>query len=429
MTKIKNNKLLSLIIAFVVLFSFFSVFGNATVNAASSLGSVIDGGKVISAGNYLLSPNGNCKAVMQGDGNFVIYKGGKAIWCSATITSAYSSYFAVIQTDGNFVIYGQNGSSNTPIWATDTNYGAVSGYKYQLRLNDSGRLDVINTKNSNQLIWNNTSQISYHNNLNVGEKMLSPNGKYTAEFQTDGNFVLFDISTSTKIPLWNSRTFVSDSPLRATKGSIVKMQEDGNLVIYDSANKAIWYSKTAVGAQSGFVYKLMLTNSGKLQIVKCNLSKAGLLNTLWTSDKLYDWPVPGYTNITSPFGSRNGTMHNGIDISSSGISGKPIIAAKAGKVIEVCTSCTHNYGKNYSCGCGGGYGNYVVIEHYDGTKTRYAHCSTINVSLNQRVYNGKKIATVGSTGHSTGAHLHFEVYSNSTTRIDPLSVSYTVNSK
>ena len=193
-----------------------------------------------------------------------------------------------------------------------------------------------------------------------------------------------------KIPLWNSRTFVSDSPLRATKGSIVKMQEDGNLVIYDSANKAIWYSKTAVGAQSGFVYKLMLTNSGKLQIVKCNLSKAGLLNTLWTSDKLYDWPVPGYTNITSPFGSRNGTMHNGIDISSSGISGKPIIAAKAGKVIEVCTSCTHNYGKNYSCGCGGGYGNYVVIEHYDGTKTRYAHCSTINVSLNQRVYNGKK---------------------------------------
>ena len=74
MTKIKNNKLLSLIIAFVVSFSFFSVFENVTVNAASSLGSVIDGGKVISAGNYLLSPNGNCKAVMQGDGNFVIYK-------------------------------------------------------------------------------------------------------------------------------------------------------------------------------------------------------------------------------------------------------------------------------------------------------------------------------------------------------------------
>ena len=72
---------------------------------------------------------------------------------------------------------------------------------------------------------------------------------------------------------------------------------------------------------------------------------------------------------------------------------------------------------------------HVVIQHDDGTKTRYAHCSTINVSVNQYVYNGQKIATVGSTGHSTGAHLHFEVYSNSTTRIDPLSVSYTVNSK
>ena len=428
MTKIKNNKLLSLIIAFVVTFSFFSVFENVTVNAASSLGSVIDGGKVISAGNYLLSPNGNCKAVMQGDGNFVIYKSGKAIWCSATNTSAFSSYFATMQTDGNFVIYGQNGSSKTAVWASQTCKGAVSGYKYQLRLNDSGRLDIINTKNSSALIWNNTSQISYHNNLNAGDTMLSPNGKYKAQMQSDGNFVIYDISTSVK-PIWNSSTFVSDSPLRATKGVTVKMQQDGNLVIYDSANKAIWYSKTAVGAQSGYVYKLILTDNGKLEIRKCNQNKYGFLNTLWTNDKLYDWPVPGYTNITSSYGLRNGTMHNGIDISSSGISGKPIIAVKAGKVIEVCTSCTHNYGKNYSCGCGGGYGNYVVIQHDDGTKTRYAHCSTINVSVNQYVYNGQKIATVGSTGHSTGAHLHFEVYSNSTTRIDPLSVSYTVNSK
>ena len=93
------------------------------------------------------------------------------------------------------------------------------------------------------------------------------------------------------------------------------------------------------------MYKLILTDNGKLEIRKCNQNKYGFLNTLWTNDKLYDWPVPGYTNITSSYGLRNGTMHNGIDISSSGISGKPIIAVKAGKVIEVCTSCTHNYGK------------------------------------------------------------------------------------
>lgn len=429
MTEIKNKKLLSLIIAFVVLFSFFSVFEKVTVNAASSLGNIINSGTVISSGNYLLSPNGNYKAVMQTDGNFVIYKSGKAIWCSATNTSAFSSYSATMQADGNFVIYGQNGTSKTAVWASGTNYGAVSGHKYQLRLNDSGRLDVINTSNPNVLIWNNTSQINYHKNLNVGETMLSPNGKYKAKMQTDGNFVVYDISASTEKAIWNSRTHVSGKTINTTKGSTVKMQQDGNLVIYDSANKAIWYSKTAVGAQSGYVYKLILTNQGKLEIRKCNKNKYGFLNTLWTSDKLYDWPVPGYTNITSSYGSRNGTMHNGIDISSSGISGKPIVAAKAGKVIEVCTSCTHNYGKNYSCGCGGGYGNYVVIQHYDGTKTRYAHCSKVNVSVNQSVYNGQNIATVGSTGHSTGAHLHFEVYSNSTTRINPLSVSYTVNSK
>lgn len=429
MTKVKNNKLISLIIAFVVSFSVFSVFENATVNAASSLGSVIDGGTVISAGNYLLSPNGVYKAVMQTDGNFVIYKNGNLIWCTATHTSAFPSYYAAMQTDGNFVIYGQNGTSKTAVWASQTCKGAVSGYKYQLRLNNSGRLDIINTKNSSALIWNNTSQINYIRNLYVGDTMLSPNGKYKAQLQTDGNFVIYDISTSSANPIWNSRTFISDSPLRATKGTSVKMQQDGHLVIYDSSNKAIWYSKTAVGAQSGYVYKLILTDNGTLEIRKCNKNKFGFLDTLWTSNKLYDWPVPGYTNITSYYGNRNGTMHNGIDISSSGISGKPIIAAKAGKVIEVCTSCTHNYGKNYSCGCGGGYGNYVVIEHYDKTRTRYAHCSTVNVSLNQYVYNGQKVATVGSTGHSTGAHLHFEVYLNATTRTDPMAQSYTVNSK
>ncbi len=66
------------------------------------------------------------------------------------------------------------------------------------------------------------------------------------------------------------------------------------------------------------MYKLILTDNGKLEVRKCNQNKYGFLNTLWTNDKLYDWPVPGYTNITSSYGLRNGTMHNGIDISSFG---------------------------------------------------------------------------------------------------------------
>ena len=78
-----------------------------------------------------------------------------------------------------------------------------------------------------------------------------------------------------------------------------------------------------------------------------------------TDGAQFAWPVPGHTNITSYFGSRWGTTHKGIDISDGNISGVPIVASRAGTVTRADNSCTHNYPKNSSCGCGGGYGNRV----------------------------------------------------------------------
>ncbi len=121
------------------------------------------------------------------------------------------------------------------------------------------------------------------------------------------------------------------------------------------------------------------------------------------------WPVPGYYVITSGYGSRWGTKHYGIDISGSGIKGAEITAANSGVVIKVNNSCTHNYGKSKSCGCGGGFGNYCIIDHGGGYATLYGHATNIIVKEGQTVTTGDVIGYVGTTGYSTGYHLHFEV--------------------
>lgn len=108
------------------------------------------------------------------------------------------------------------------------------------------------------------------------------------------------------------------------------------------------------------------------------------------------WPVQGV--LTSPFGMRWGRMHEGIDIGAS--TGTPIYAAAGGTVIYA--------------GWEGGYGNLTVIDHGGGLATAYGHQSQIAVSNGQTVSRGQAIGYVGSTGHSTGPHLHFEVRVNGT---------------
>ena len=134
----------------------------------------------------------------------------------------------------------------------------------------------------------------------------------------------------------------------------------------------------------------------------------------------FAWPAPGFSYISSYFGARWGTTHKGIDIGDAGISGGSAVASRSGSVVYVNNSCTHDYAKSYSCGCGGGYGNYVVIAH-DGTySTLYGHLKYATVSVGDYVSQGDVIGVIGSTGYSTGAHLHFEVRVNGS-QVDPTS--------
>lgn len=114
------------------------------------------------------------------------------------------------------------------------------------------------------------------------------------------------------------------------------------------------------------------------------------------------WPCPSSRRITSGFGNRAqptagaSTNHKGIDIGAS--YGAAIVAAAAGRVTTAAYSSSA--------------GNYIVISHGDGLSTVYMHCSSLSVSAGQSVTAGQTIAAVGSTGYSTGNHLHFGVIKN-----------------
>ncbi|MBQ8725095.1 MAG: M23 family metallopeptidase, partial [Oscillospiraceae bacterium] len=130
------------------------------------------------------------------------------------------------------------------------------------------------------------------------------------------------------------------------------------------------------------------------------------------------WPCPGFYVLTSGFGPRWGRHHSGIDISSGGISGATVVCSLSGTVTKVNTGCSHNYAKSSSCGCGGGYGNYVLVTHANGYSTMYAHLSSVSVYAGQSVSANTVLGYVGSTGFSTGPHLHYEVRLNGA-RVDP----------
>lgn len=132
----------------------------------------------------------------------------------------------------------------------------------------------------------------------------------------------------------------------------------------------------------------------------------------------FAWPTPGYTTITSMFGMRFhpifkiNRMHSGVDIGAP--TGVNIIAVNDGVVVKA----------EYTVG----YGNMVMINHGGGVSTVYGHGSKIIAKVGQEVKRGDVIMEVGSTGWSTGPHLHFEVRINGTC-VEPLPYITTTNKK
>jgi murein DD-endopeptidase MepM/ murein hydrolase activator NlpD len=127
---------------------------------------------------------------------------------------------------------------------------------------------------------------------------------------------------------------------------------------------------------------------------------AAALDSAVTGGKTFVKPMDG--RVTSEFGPRWGTMHKGLDLAAP--AGSPIRAVTGGTVRRADWN--------------GGYGNAVIIDHGNGVSTLYGHAASLNVKPGQRVNAGDIIAKEGSTGDSTGPHLHFEVRINDK-QIDP----------
>ena len=118
-----------------------------------------------------------------------------------------------------------------------------------------------------------------------------------------------------------------------------------------------------------------------------------------SSSTFFGYPLKGAGRVSSTYGPRWGTFHKGIDYAAP--IGTPVYASAAGKVI-------------YSGYNSGGYGKLVIIDHNNGYQTYYAHNSQLYVNVGETVSKGERIAGVGSTGDSTGNHLHFEIRKNGT---------------
>lgn len=205
---------------------------SATLTLTTHINTLV-GGQGLSQGQELLSPNGAYAAIMQGDGNFVLYGPSGSTWSTGT---SGSNLVLTMQSDGNLVVY----SGGTSLWES----GTAPGYGLFLTLQDDGNLVIYGPNNI--AIWTNGSgrigsedTLAPGTDLPAGQSLYSTNGQYRATMQTDGNFVFYGPSGS----IWASGTAGTGPNGR------LSMQADGNLVVYTSSNVAEWNSATAPAYQ------------------------------------------------------------------------------------------------------------------------------------------------------------------------------------
>ncbi|MFJ7365952.1 peptidoglycan DD-metalloendopeptidase family protein [Peribacillus frigoritolerans] len=187
-----------------------------------------------------------------------------------------------------------------------------------------------------------------------------------------------------------------------------KVKEDdelpkGELITEQMGNEGILAFTYNVSETNGKKISETIVKKEVTEKAKTEITRKGTKVIPSQGSGTYSWPADG-GYISSKQGQRWGKLHKGIDIARPAT--RTIRAADHG-IIE-------------TAGNSGGYGNKITINHNNGYKTVYAHLDSIDVKAGQKIEKGMKIGMMGSTGHSTGVHLHFEIYKNGSL-VNPLN--------
>ena len=190
----------------------------------------------------------------------------------------------------------------------------------------------------------------------------------------------------------------------------LKTQESEAAAIYNELSKEVKDTSKEMSDNEKEIAKL------KKQLEAEVTAKGNAAATFINPNTGFMWPVAGYYTISSPFGSRKSGFHSGMDIAGGGIAGRPILAIADGVVYMSQNSWTSSMGKSGYAS----YGNFCAVNH--GTMTIkgesakyiafYAHATSIIVSVGQTVKQGQVLGYVGTTGNSTGYHLHIGIQKN-----------------
>lgn len=257
----------------------------------------------------------------------------------------------------------------------------------------------------------------FYNSVEIRECVLSTEAKSRLESLDEriNDFIVTDIEYQTvdgetkqsvaqkfgvsedNIPDFNVNDVIS---IKASLPALAFINE-----ITTQSKKSIPASKTVAKSSWQIItYKEVYVNNIKIstqavdtQVTEKFPDKPAATAVVKAGNKGYCWPVDtGYRQYVSSFWG-DGRGHKGYDIAAS--KGTPILSVYGGKVVSVNSS-------------GDAYGLHFVIDHGNGIKTLYAHCSKLYVSVGDRVERGEVVGLVGATGRVTGTHLHFEVYRN-----------------